>query len=63
MLQASHYLRRAEECDALAKTARTPIEAESLRQMAATWRELAEARDREDRRSAFHIVGAPKADA
>jgi hypothetical protein len=47
MLKISDYLRHAEECEALAKTARTPEEAESLRQMAAPWRKLAEAGDRE----------------
>ena len=50
MLKISDYLRHAEECEALAKSARTPEEAESLRQMAAPWRKLAEADDREIRR-------------
>jgi hypothetical protein len=49
MLKISDYLRHAEECEALAKTARTPEEAESLRQMAAPWRKLAETGDREIR--------------
>jgi hypothetical protein len=51
MLKISDYLKHAEQCEALAKTARTPEEAESLRQMAAPWRKLAEAADREVRRS------------
>ena len=50
MLKISDYLRHAEQCEGLAKTARTPDEAESLRQMAAPWRKLAEAGDREIRR-------------
>jgi hypothetical protein len=51
MRGVTEYLKRAEECEALVSTARTPNEAESLRRMAATWRELAEARGREVRRS------------
>jgi hypothetical protein len=51
MLKISDYLKHAEQCEALAKTARTPEEAESLRQVAAPWRKLAEAGDREIRRS------------
>jgi hypothetical protein len=46
MLKISDYLKHAEQCETLAKTARTPEEAESLRQMAAPWRKLAEAADR-----------------
>jgi hypothetical protein len=50
MLKVIEYLERAEACEALMKTARTPIEVKGLQQMAAMWRELAEARDREIRR-------------
>jgi hypothetical protein len=50
MLKISDYLRHAEECEALARTARTPEEAETLRQMATPWRELAEVGDQEIRR-------------
>jgi hypothetical protein len=51
MLTVTDYLKRADECDALVKTARTPNEVEALRQMAKLWRELAEDRTREIRRS------------
>ena len=50
MLKVVEYLESAEECEALVKTARTPNEVKTLQQMAAMWRELAEARDRELRR-------------
>jgi hypothetical protein len=50
MRKVSEYLEHAEECEALVKTARTPSEVTVLQQMAAMWRELAEARDREIRR-------------
>jgi hypothetical protein len=60
MLKISDYLKHAEQCEALAKTARTPEEAESLRQMAAPWRKLAEAGDREVRRSERLKESEPK---
>ena len=50
MRKISDYLKHAEECDALALTADTPEHAEALRRMAATWRELASARNREIQR-------------
>jgi hypothetical protein len=50
MLAVADYLRHADECDALVKTARTQNEVEALRQMAMMWRELAEDRTREVRR-------------
>jgi hypothetical protein len=46
MLSVIDYLRHADECEALVKTARTSNEVEALRQMAVMWRELAEDRDR-----------------
>ena len=50
MLKVAEYLLRAEECEALVKTARTPNEVEALQLMAKMWRELAEDRGREIRR-------------
>jgi hypothetical protein len=49
MLKIGDYLKHAAECQKLAHTADTSERAETLRKMAATWRELAEARDREIR--------------
>jgi hypothetical protein len=42
MLKVTDYLRHADECETLVKTARTPNEVEALLQMAVMWRELAE---------------------
>ena len=50
MQKISDYLKHAEECEKLARTANTSEHAETLRKMAATWRELAQAREREIRR-------------
>ena len=49
MQKISDYLKHAEECEKLARTANTSEHAETLRKMAATWRELAQAREREIR--------------
>jgi hypothetical protein len=47
MRKVSDYLRHAEECRILAKTADTPEHRKTLLAMAETWLELAEARKRE----------------
>jgi hypothetical protein len=51
MLKINEYLKHAEECEKLARTADTSEHAETLRKMAATWRELAQAREQEIRRN------------
>ena len=44
MRTTEEYLRHAEECEALARTAISPEQREQIEQMAATWRMLAEQR-------------------
>jgi hypothetical protein len=43
MRTVAEYRRHAEECEALAKTAKSPEEREMIAEMADTWRMLAEA--------------------
>ena len=47
MLKVSDYLKHAEECEALARSADVPEHVEALKRMAQTWRELAQAREAE----------------
>ena len=44
MKTVEEYLRHADECDALAKTAISPEQREQIEGMAATWRMLADQR-------------------
>jgi hypothetical protein len=47
VLKVSDYLKHAEECEALARSADVPEHVEALKRMAQTWRELAQAREAE----------------
>jgi hypothetical protein len=44
MKTVEEYLRHAEECDALARTAISPQQRQMIEEMATTWRILAEQR-------------------
>jgi hypothetical protein len=46
MRTVAQYRRHAEECEALAKTAKSPEEREMIANMADTWRMLADQRER-----------------
>ena len=55
MRRLSEYLKHAQECRDMARTATSPEHKAQLEQMAATWDQLAEARKRQlDKRGIAH---------